>query len=109
MTNEGLKFGALALGIALVILIIVLIVRGHKDKFSNNHVSGKDPAGHCCPDNSNKNCKASDACRLAQKKYCPEKNFTDCTGAFGKRGKKLCTWCSSKGPSCPNNAGIVAC
>ena len=34
MTNEGLKIGALVLGIVLVILIIVLIVRGHKDKYN---------------------------------------------------------------------------
>jgi len=35
MTNEGLKFGALGLGIALVILIIVLIFTRHKDKYKH--------------------------------------------------------------------------
>ena len=49
MTNEGLKFGALALGIALVILIIVLVVRHHKDKYEDVD-SGrlKDIDGGCC-------------------------------------------------------------
>ena len=49
MTNEGLKVGALALGIVLVILIIVLVVRHHKDKYEDVD-SGrlKDVDGGCC-------------------------------------------------------------
>ena len=36
MANEGLKFAALALGIGLVIVLIILLAGGHKDKYSDN-------------------------------------------------------------------------
>ena len=49
MTNERLLLGVSALGIALVILIIVLVVRHHKDKYEDVD-SGrlKDVDGGCC-------------------------------------------------------------
>ena len=48
MTNEGLKFAALALGVALVIVIIVLIVGGHKDKYEAGGPGPRSGARECC-------------------------------------------------------------
>ena len=49
MNNEVLKFGALALGIALVILIIVLVVGHHKDKYEDvDSGSIKSPLAQTC-------------------------------------------------------------
>ena len=62
MTNEGLKFAALALGVALVIVIIVLIVKGHKDKYEvkDNRRIGATGAGCCSLQNNPSNCGTGD-------------------------------------------------
>ena len=62
MTNEGLKFAALALGVALVIVIIVLIVKGHKDKYEvkDNRRLGGTGAGCCSLTNNPSNCGTGD-------------------------------------------------
>ena len=69
MTNEGLKFGALALGIALVIVIIVLVVRGHKDKYDQSLPCAKTWCkGGYSPDGKpialNKCCDKNKSCSL---------------------------------------------
>ena len=74
MTNEGLKFGALALGIALVILIIVLVVRGHKDKYEPGNVGTQEKG--CCSVLNNTACGTGEGNPYTEKTGCGDEELT---------------------------------
>ena len=93
MTNEGLKFTALVLGIALVIVIIVLIAGGHKDKYAQcgTNCAKCDSVGTCItcvagyyPDSKRFNCLAGCEANYEQPAGCGnQQGQYDGGGDFG--------------------------